>query len=103
MTKPIAAEDTARPWRRWMLRGLHWLIIGNFVVEILYCAYMVFCVIAPDGGGPLFDQAKTFPFEMMMTRRMYALEFWVAFGGLAIYLAVTEIGPRLRRQRPPSP
>ena len=39
------------------------------------------------------------PFEMMTTRRLYATEFWIAMGGLAIYLALTEIGPRLRAYR----
>ena len=34
-----------------------------------------------------------------MTRRLYAVECWLAIAGLAIYLALTEIGPRLRRHR----
>jgi hypothetical protein len=31
---------------------------------------------------------------MMVTRRLYAAEFWIAFAGLAVYLAITEIKPR---------
>jgi len=84
---------------RWALYGLHWLIIVNFVVEIVYAAYMVFVVVAPEGGGPLGSRAMDIPFEMMTTRRLYATEFWIAMGGLAIYLALTEIGPRLRAHR----
>jgi hypothetical protein len=78
---------------------MHWLIILNFVVEILYASYMVFVVVAPAGGGPLGSRAMEIPFEMMTTRRLYATEFWIATGGLAIYLALTEIGPRLRAYR----
>ncbi len=85
--------------KKWLLLGLHWLIIGNFLVEIIYAAYMVFFVVAPEGGGALFDQALEFPFEQMVTRRLYALEFWLATLGLSLYLALTEIGPRLRELR----
>ena len=66
---------------------------------MVYAAYMVFVVVAPPGGGPLASRALDFPFEMMTTRRLYATEFWIATGGLAIYLALTEIGPRLRAYR----
>jgi hypothetical protein len=86
-------------WGRRGLYALHWLIILNFVVEILYASYMVFVVVAPPGGGPLASRALEIPFEMMTTRRLYATEFWIAMGGLAIYLALTEIGPRLRAYR----
>ena len=81
------------------LMALHWGIIINFLVEILYASHMIFNVVAPEGGGPLLEQAKTFPFEMMMTRRLYAVECWLAIAGLSIYLALTEIGPRLRKLR----
>ena len=78
---------------------VHWAIIVNFAVEILYASHMIFNVVAPPGGGPLFEQATSFPHEMMMTRRLYAVECWLAIAGLSIYLAITEIGPRLAAQR----
>lgn len=83
------------------LLALHWVIIGNFLVEIIYAAYMIFEVLQPEtgGGGPLWERAKTIPHELMVTRRLYAIEFWLATGGLAIYLAITEIKPRLDRMR----
>ena len=81
------------------LYALHWAIIANFVIELVYAAYMVFVVVAPPGGGPLGSRAMDIPFEMMTTRRLYATEFWLAMGGLAIYLALTEIGPRLSAYR----
>ena len=92
-------SNTKTTNRKWLLLGLHWLIIVNFLVEILYAAYMVFFVVAPEGGGALFDKALEFPFEQMVTRRLYALEFWLATVGLSLYLALTEIGPRLRALR----
>ena len=78
---------------------VHWALILNFVAEMAYAGYMVFAVIVPEGGGsgPLFAQARTMPFELMVTRRLYAIEFWIATAGLAIYLGLTEIGPRRRR------
>jgi len=93
--------DCCKDWSkgRWALYVLHGLIIVNFVVEIAYAAYMVFVVVAPPGGGPLGSRALEIPFEMMTTRRLYATEFWIALGALAIYLALTEIGPRLRAYR----
>ncbi len=84
-------------WKRWLLLGVHWAIIVNFVIEIAYAGYVVFSVLKPAGhSGPLFEKALEIPHELMVTRRLYAIEFWIAMAGLAIYLALTEIGPRLR-------
>jgi len=89
---------------KWLLLGLHWLIILNFLVEIAYAGYMVFVIMAPESGaGPLWGRAKGYPFELMSVRRMYAIEAWLAIGGLSIYLAITEIGPRLRRMYQDTP
>ena len=78
------------------LRLLHWTIIANFVSGLGYAAYMVFFVVSPAGiSGPLSAAALSIPFEMMVTRRLYAMEFWIAVSGLSIYLAVSEVLPRL--------
>ena len=83
--------------KRTLLLTVHWVIILNFIIEIAYAGYMVFTVLRPEsGGGPLFEKALTLPFEHMTTRRLYAIECWIAIAGLSIYLAITEIGPRLR-------
>ena len=42
------------------------------------------------------ERALSISHELMVTRRLYAIEFWIATAGLSIYLALTEIGPRLR-------
>ena len=78
-------------------RVIHVLIILNFAVEILYGTYMVFMVI---GGRrwPLFAQAAQTPIEVIMKRRLYAVETWIAMTGLAVYVAVTEILPRKTRK-----
>ena len=80
---------------------LHWAIIINFLIEIVYAAYMIFNVLQPEvgGGGPLWERATSIPHELMVTRRLYAIEFWLAMGGLSIYLAITEIAPRLTTLR----
>lgn len=82
-------------WKKGLLLVVHWAIIVNFAVEIIYAAHMVFNVIAPEGGGPLMARAADFPFEKMMTRRLYASEAWIAITGLSLYLAITEIAPRM--------
>ncbi len=81
----------------YLLQLIHWVIIINFVIEIAYANYMIFSVFSPPEAGPLFDKAKSFPFEMMMTRRLYAVEAWLAIVGLSIYLAITEIRPRMKK------
>lgn len=92
-------EERPRRLGRLLLYGLHWLIIVNFLLEIVYASYMVFFVVGAEGGGPLMGRATELPFEVMSTRRLYAIEAWIAMAGLSIYLAITEIGPRLRRTR----
>lgn len=78
-------------------RCIHWIIIAHFLIEIFYCAYVIFVVLQPEGhSGPLMRQATALPFEQMVTRRLYALECWIATAGLAVYLALTEIAPRRR-------
>lgn len=77
--------------KRW--RILHWVIIANFLLQIVYGSYMVFFII---GGSkwPLFMKAVKTPVEVILKRRLYALETWIATAGLAVYLAVTEILPK---------
>ncbi len=77
-------------------RVLHGFIIVNFVLEISYGFYMVFFGI---GGNtrPLFLQAIEIPNDIIIKRRLYAIETWIGISGLAIYLAVTEILPRKLR------
>ena len=85
-------------WRRKLWLGLHAIIILNFVIQMAYAAYMIFVVFAPtDVSGPLYAAARDLPFEWMVTRRLYAIEFWLATVGLSVYLAITEIAPRLRQ------
>lgn len=72
---------------------IHSLVILNFIVEIVYSFYMVFFVI---GGGkwPLLRKAVETPLEVILKRRLYAIEAWIAIGGLCLYIAITELLPR---------
>jgi len=102
----VSSEPTTRSLGDKLVLLVHWAIILNFVMQIIYAAYMIFDVLAVGDGGPIGNAALSVDHEHMVTRRLYAIEFWVAMGGLAIYLAITEIGPRLKRMRhvptPPS-
>ena len=85
---------------RILLYVLHFAIIAHFAIEIAYTGYIIFAVLKPEGiEGPLMNAAATIPSDLMMRRRAYAIENWIATGGLAIYLALTEIGPRLKKER----
>ena len=79
-------------WKWWPY--IHWFIIINFVLEILYGFYMVFFIV---GGGrwPLWARAVETPTEVILKRRLYAIEVWVAISGLAIYLALTHFLPQI--------
>ncbi|MGD8967311.1 MAG: hypothetical protein PVI07_07370 [Anaerolineae bacterium] len=84
--------------RYWKL--LHWFLIITLLAQGLYGFYMVFFVI---GGSkwPLFAKAVNTPVEVILKRRLYAIETWVALGALSIYLAITEILPKkYDNQRP---
>ena len=74
-------------------RIIHRIIIGLFILQIVYGFYMVFFVV---GGNryPLFLRAVETPIEVILKRRLYAIEAWIAFAGLTIYLALTEFLPQ---------
>lgn len=76
-----------------VLQLLHWVIIVNFSLGILYGVYLSMFVFG-GGGVPLFGSASDAPVEIILRRRLYSVEAWVATSGLAIYLALTEILPR---------
>ena len=76
---------------------IHWVIIANLLVQCIYGSYMVFFVVTGGHSGPLGTAANAIPFELMMTRRLYASETWIAISGLSLYLGMTEILPRILR------
>jgi len=85
------------------LYTLHWGLIVNMAIEVFYASYMVFVVLRPEGvQGPLWSAAKKLIIEqpdLMHARRAYATEAWIAIVGLSIYLAMTEIMPRMKKYR----
>lgn len=84
--------DGMRPLR---YRILHWAIILFFVQGMAYAGWQVFQVRLPGQGfGPLGAQAQDVPLELMVTRRLYAMEFWLIVAGFALYLGVTVPGLR---------
>ncbi len=86
--------------QKYLLLVIHWAIIFHFLFEIAYCGIQVFFFLQPEDqatAGPLWGAVQSIDMDLFMKRRLYAIETWVATGGLAIYLAITEIGPRMRR------
>ena len=79
---------------------IHYVIIINLIIQIFYGGFQVFVVLAPGGQvGPLFGTATALDYESMVIRRLYAIETWIAIIGLSIYLAITEVNPRMKKLR----
>ncbi|MFT4624136.1 MAG: hypothetical protein ACI8PZ_002795 [Myxococcota bacterium] len=77
-------------------RLIHLFFLITLTGEILYATFQVFVVLQPEGvAGPILLRASEIPFEAMVVRRLYAMEAWIAFVGLAVYTALTELLPRL--------
>lgn len=73
-------------------KGIHYLIVLLFLSELIYLSYVIFIVLRPEMGGvTLSDNAAIIDMDLMTKRRLYAIEFWIAFSGFAIYLAITEL------------
>ncbi|TVR00363.1 MAG: hypothetical protein EA398_11510 [Deltaproteobacteria bacterium] len=94
--QPHAHAAEQRPHR--MALWLHRLILATFTLGLAYTAWMVFFILAPDAPGPLLGRATETSADLMMARRLYAIEGWITFAGFCIYLAVTEVVPRLHRR-----
>ncbi len=75
-------------------KALHWAILVILGTGFLSALFMVFVVYRPEGqAGPLWSAAHSLPHEFMVERRLYALEAWVTFGFLSVYLALTSLRP----------
>lgn len=75
-------------------RVAHWTIVTVLGTGFLAALYMTFVVFRPEAhGGPLFETARTVDLDFFVRRRVYALEAWMTFGFLAIYLALTSLRP----------
>ena len=82
-------------------RILHVVLLANFATNTFYCMYQLFVVLAPDGHiGPLWGAAASLPVDLVVKRRLYAIEFWLTIGAASIYLAITEWLPRALRPLP---
>ena len=75
---------------------VHYFLIFLFVTQMMYCMHQVFVVHGVGGWNPvLLGRATEISQEQFMARRMYALEGWLAMIGLSMYLALTEMLPRM--------
>ena len=66
------------------------ILIVHFFLGALLPAYQVLFVLRPEGesAGPLLGHsAATIPFELLMRRRMYSLEFWLVSLVTVVYFA----------------
>ena len=84
------SEETPKRRIGWPWLVIHVAIILNFAVEIFYASYVLFVVLAPEGGGgPLWAKAAEVDMDLMMRRRLYATEAWIAIAGMSVYLAIS--------------
>ena len=78
-------------------RAAHYAILVMFLVQTAYCFWVVLVVLRPDevaGPFPLAAHAATVPVEVVVKRRLYAIEGWLSGGVAVLYLAITEVVPR---------
>lgn len=62
-----------------------------FISGFAYAAYQLFFVFRnPVGGLVLFSSGAEIDHQLMVVRRLYALEFWLIFIGYMIYIALKE-------------
>ena len=77
-----------------MKRAAHWLIVAILSTGFLAAIYMVYVVFGVDGSvGPMGNQATDVDLDFFLRRRLYALEAWLTFGFLSVYLALTSLRP----------
>ena len=60
------------------------LFVALLSTEVLYCLRAIWEL----GGPPLLLTGQPLPIDLMVVRRLYATEMWVALGALAIYWAI---------------
>lgn len=73
-------------------RLIDFAILTPLIMEFFYVPYQLFVVLRPTGTpvGALGDLARNLPYEAMMVRRMYAMEFYVDLIALILYLAFRQ-------------
>lgn len=77
-----------------MKRHLARLAMLVLLLEALYCAFQVMVVLQPPGiEGPMLYAAATLDHDLLVARRLYAIEGWIAFVGLAVVFTLAEVGP----------
>jgi hypothetical protein len=71
-------------------RVASWVIVLVLGTGFLAALYMVFVVHhVPGKAGPMFAKATSVPQDFFVRRRLYALEAWLTFGFLSVFLALT--------------
>lgn len=76
-------------------RLLHLGVVGLLLFQCAYSVFQFFVVMQPPGTrGLLLGSAAEIDPAFLLARRLYAVEAWLAFGILVLYLALTEILPR---------
>ncbi len=90
-------QEPSKPTLSIGWKVLHWVIIVNFLSNVLYGSYQLFFVVRPPDNsvGPLWGAARTIDPQLMMIRRAYATEVWLSIVGVCLYIAITEFLPRL--------
>lgn len=66
------------------------LLIQLFIITgFLYAAFEILFVFKnPQGGLVLFQNALTIDPQLLLARRLYALEFWIVLTNYFVYLGL---------------
>jgi len=74
------------------MKALDYIVWITFGTALAYCLFQVFITWQPPGlEGPLFFSANHLDPQIIIVRRLYAIEGWVCGSGLIIYLAIRSL------------
>jgi hypothetical protein len=75
-----------------LARFFHYFVYANLITGFFSALYMVFVVYRPEGSsfGPLWSASRQMPHDLLVERRLYAIEAWLIFGFLALYFGITR-------------
>jgi hypothetical protein len=77
------------------MKILDYLVYFFFGTALAYCLFQVFITWQPPGlSGPLFLSANHLDPQIIIVRRLYAIEGWLCGSGLVIYIAIRNFAKK---------
>ncbi len=82
-----------------LITKIHKILLFTLVTSLIVSIFIFFYKLNYGEFGLLFNRANDIGFSFLLLRRTASILIWILFVGLTTYLGVTEIFPRLKKQR----